>query len=239
MVVVNGGSLSRMSLAEAIRVSLREKILSGELAMGERITEQKVAKSMGTSAGPVREAFAGLVHEGLLITLPNRGTFVASASEEEARDAYAVRHRLEPLAFELARGQFSDAANRELDELIDGLLRAAKEADYPTMIGLDMRFHGIFFEHSGNSLLQTLWPMIEGKIRKFVAVAGPHHARDLIELAKRHEKLLEDFRRGDMKAVARELSRHGQDIWQRLPSAPGSDAEGDKNPGQRPHTGST
>ena len=220
MVVVNGGSLSRMSLAEAIRGSLREKILSGELAMGERITEQNIAKSMGTSAGPVREAFAGLVHEGLLVTLPNRGTFVASVSEEEARGAYAVRQRVEPLAFELARPRLTDAANLELDQVIEGLYAAARDGDFPTMLGLDMRFHGIFFSHSDNALLMALWPMIEGVIRKFVTLSGAHAMHDLTELANRHDRLLRDLRDGDIAAVERELSTHGDNVWRHRPPAP-------------------
>src|SRR5258706_91502 len=103
MTIATRGQLSRMSLGHAIRTRLREQILSGELAMGQRLTEQAVAEEMGTSAGPVREAFASLCSEGLLMSLPHRGTFVSSVSQEEARGAYEIRHRLEPYAFELAQ----------------------------------------------------------------------------------------------------------------------------------------
>jgi DNA-binding GntR family transcriptional regulator len=206
-----------MSLAEAIRARLREQILAGELAMGQRLTEQGVAEAMGTSAGPVREAFASLSREGLLISLPHRGTFVSSVSEEEARGAYEVRHRLEPYAFELASSRLTPEANAELDRLVSGLREAASRKDYATMIGLDMRFHGIFYAHSGNPILVAVWPLLEGTIRKFVAVAGPQYSRDYDDLARRHEQLLANLRKGDMKAVTRELADHGQDIWRHLP----------------------
>jgi len=207
-----------MSLAEAIRARLREQILAGELAMGQRLTEQGVAEAMGTSAGPVREAFASLGREGLLISLPHRGTFVSSVSEEEARGAYEVRHRLEPYAFELASTRLTPEANAELDRLVSGLREAASRKDYATMIGLDMRFHGIFYAHSGNPILVAVWPLLEGTIRKFVAVAGPQYSRDYDDLARRHEELLANLRKGDMKAVTRELADHGQDIWRHLPA---------------------
>src|SRR5262249_10080279 len=154
-----------------------------------RLTEQGVAEAMGTSAGPVREAFASLTYEGLLISLPNRGTFVSSVSESEARGAYDVRQRVELYAFESARDRLNAEANGELDELIAGLKAAALKSDYPTMIGLDMRFHGIFYAHSGNPILVALWSMLEGTIRKFVSVAGPQYTRDLNDLALRHERL--------------------------------------------------
>ena len=216
MTVVTRGQLTRQSLSDAIRARLREQILSGELSMGQRLTEQGVAEAMGTSAGPVREAFASLTYEGLLMSLPNRGTFVSSVSEEEARGAYDVRQRIELYAFELARNRLTPQANAELDQLVAGLKAAAKVPDYGTMIGLDMRFHGIIYANSGNPILIALWPLLEGTIRKFVAVAGPHYTRDLVDLAQRHENLLRNYRKGDMAAVARELEQHGQDIWRNL-----------------------
>jgi len=213
------GQLARMSLGEAIRARLREQILSGELAMGQRLTEQAVAEEMGTSAGPVREAFASLCSEGLLMTLPHRGTFVSSVSQEEARGAYEVRHRLEPYAFELASKRLTPELNAELDDIIARLREAAVRRDYAAIIGLDMRFHGIFYANSGNPILAAVWPLLEGTIRKFVAVAGPQYSRDYNDLVRRHEQLLADVRAGDMAAIARELADHGQDIWRHLPRA--------------------
>jgi DNA-binding GntR family transcriptional regulator len=208
-----------MSLGEAIRARLREQILSGELAMGQRLTEQAIAEEMGTSAGPVREAFASLCSEGLLMSLPHRGTFVSSVSQEEARGAYEVRHRLEPYAFELASRQLTPEINAELDEIIARLREAALRKDYGEIIGLDMRFHGIFYANSGNPILVAVWPLLEGTIRKFVAVAGRQYSRDYNDLVRRHEQLLANVRAGDMAAVTRELAEHGQDIWRHLPPA--------------------
>jgi DNA-binding GntR family transcriptional regulator len=215
--IATRGQLSRTTLPEAIRIRLREQILSGELAMGQRLTEQGVAESMGTSAGPVREAFAALTYEGLLMSLPHRGTFVSSVSEEEARGAYEVRRRIEPYAFELASRRLTPAINAELDQLLDSLREAASRRDYATMIGLDMRFHGVFYANSGNPVLVQTWPLLEGTIRKFVSVAGPQYSRDFADLVRRHEFLLDNARKGDMAAVAAELADHGSDIWRHLP----------------------
>jgi DNA-binding GntR family transcriptional regulator len=187
--------------------------------MGQRLTEQAVAEEMGTSAGPVREAFASLCSEGLLMSLPHRGTFVSSVSQEEARGAYEIRHRLEPYAFDLASKRLTPQLNAELDEIIARLREAAGQKDYGTMIGLDMRFHGIFYANSGSPILVAVWPLLEGTIRKFVAVAGRQYSRDYNDLVRRHERLLTDVRAGNMDAVARELADHGQDIWRHLPPA--------------------
>jgi DNA-binding GntR family transcriptional regulator len=139
-------------------------------------------------------------------------------SEEEARGAYEVRRRLEPYAFELAISRLTPKLNAELDDLIAGLREAAMRRDYAAMIGLDMRFHGIFYANSGNPILAAVWPQLEGTIRKFVAVAGPQYSRDFADLVRRHELLLQNARNGDMKAIAAELAEHGQDIWRHLPA---------------------
>jgi DNA-binding GntR family transcriptional regulator len=216
--MVARGPVTRVSLSEAIRTRLREMILSGELAMAQRLTEQGIAESMGTSAGPVREAFASLTHEGLLISLPHRGTFVSSVSREEARGAYEVRRRLEPYAFELASSRLTPGINDELDQLISGMRDAAARKDHTTLIGLDMRFHGIFYANSGNPILAAVWPLLEGTIRKFVAIASPQYSRDFADLVRRHESLLENTRNGKLAAVTAELADHGQDIWRHFPA---------------------
>jgi DNA-binding GntR family transcriptional regulator len=209
-------ALVRMSLADAIRNRLREQILSGDLAMGERLTEQGVAAAMGTSAGPVREAFASLTREGLVVSLPHRGTFVSSVSQEEVRGAYAIRARLEPYAFELTSGALTPEIVSELEDLLDGMHEAAQNRDHAAMIGLDMRFHGLFYTGSGNPILAAVWPLVEGTIRKFVAVAGPQD-RDYDDQVRQHQKLLDSVRAGDLTAVNHELADHGQEMWQNLP----------------------
>src|SRR5690348_12853513 len=105
-----------MSLAEEITHGLREEILSGVLAPGDRIGEMEVAARFQTSQGTVREAFAALRHECLLISLPRRGTFVSSISEEDARATDAIR-------LLLARYVVEEALKRITERDIEGFAR--------------------------------------------------------------------------------------------------------------------
>ena len=216
------GRIRRLSLPDEIRHSLREQILSGEIAAGERLTEQGVAEEMGTSAGPVREAFAKLAGEGLLISLPHRGTFVSSISREEARAAYDVRSVLEPYAAECFIARMDDDDVSALEHLLDEYRAAAAVADYPAMIPIDMRFHGYLFAHSGNPTLAVIWPQLESTIRKFIVVAGPQYDRDHAELVRKHDELLEHLRRRDVRTVTHLLAEHGNDLWSHLEQSAGS-----------------
>jgi DNA-binding GntR family transcriptional regulator len=213
MVMVNEGGLTRMSLAEAIKAKLRERILSGEIAMGERITEQNVAKAMGTSAGPVREAFAGLVHEGLVVSPPNRGTYVTNVSQQDAREANAVRQRLEPLAFELLRTTIDSSTTSELQRIVDELVRQGERADRSAIIKLCMRFHEVFFSQSENSILATIWPMIEGTLRKFLAAPASEVNPDPKAVAASLARAWSAFQAGDMAAVNDALGSYDEAFW--------------------------
>jgi DNA-binding GntR family transcriptional regulator len=208
--------IRRVSFADEIRHAIREQILSGELAPGERLTEQGIAEQMGTSAGPVREAFAKLAAEGLLISLPHRGTFVSSVSTEEARAAYDVRAILEPFAAECFLARMDDTDLQALEQLLEEYRAAAAVDDYPAMIPIDMRFHGYLFAHSGNPTLAVIWPQLEVTIRKFIVVAGPQYDRDHAELVRKHDELLRHIRRRDVKTVCSLLATHGHDLWRHL-----------------------
>src|SRR3712207_2287356 len=162
--------ITRTSLAEEIRRRLREQILSGELAPGARLTEQGVADSMGTSAGPVREAFAALTGEGLLISLRHRGTFVSSISLDEVRTAYQIRFRLDPLAGELLLDRLTPAILDQLRGHLEEMRAAAGRGDHPALFVADMRFHGLFYPGSGSAGLAPAWPLAAGLMRPFLGL---------------------------------------------------------------------
>jgi DNA-binding GntR family transcriptional regulator len=208
--------ISRTSLAEEIRRRIREQVLSGELPPGARLTEQGIAESMGTSAGPVREAFAALTGEGLLISFRHRGTFVSSASREEIRNAYQIRFRLEPYAAALLLDRITPATIDHLSGFVEEMRTAAAEGDYPAMSAADMRFHGVFYTGSGSALLASIWPLLEGVVRKFMAVGPPQLDVDLDEIVAKHELLLQHLAARDRVGLAAALDDHGRVLWRTI-----------------------
>ena len=90
-----------LPLREVVFRTLRQSILKGELKPGERLMEVNLAKKLGVSRTPVREAIRKLELEGLVIMLPRRGAEVAGITEKSLRDVLEVRKVLEELAIEL------------------------------------------------------------------------------------------------------------------------------------------
>jgi DNA-binding GntR family transcriptional regulator len=217
------GMINHQSLAEEIRATLREQVLSGVLSPGQRLTEQGVAQQMGTSPGPVREAFASLWQEGLLISLPRRGTFVTTASEVESLTAYEIRARIEPYAAELAMPRADDSAIARLETALAGMRAAAVAHDLLAHIQHDMAFHGVFYDLSGSELLRTVWAATSAKIQQFIGLAAPHYVPDLGETAEQHAVLLALFRAQDADGLRAAIVPHVGDLWRRIRAVEATD----------------
>ena len=112
-----------MEIAESLRVerapapirsrvldNLRQAILERKLAPGQRLIERELVELTGVSRTSIREALRELAAEGLVTTIPNKGTVVATVTAEEARQLYQVRSALEGLAGALRRERHQRAA---------------------------------------------------------------------------------------------------------------------------------
>src|SRR5262245_43722442 len=94
---------------EQVTDYLREAITIGRLADGDRLIEDRIARELNTSRGPVREALRQLEHEGLVVSYPYRGAVVLGVSEEE------IQHVLIPIRLTLERFSFTKALE-QMDE---------------------------------------------------------------------------------------------------------------------------
>ena len=211
--------IRRPSLADEIRARLREQILTGQLVPGQQLTEQGVAEIMGTSPGPVRESFASLCQEGLLISLPRRGTFVAGISESESMVAYQVRTFLEPYAAELSMPKAGEETYARMATAVEGMRTAAANGDLVKHLQHDIDFHTVFYDLSGSELLKTIWTATSTKIFWFMNLAAPHYVPDLNETAEQHVVLLGLYRANDVEGLSVAISSHVGDLWRRIKAA--------------------
>jgi DNA-binding GntR family transcriptional regulator len=218
--------IHRSSLADQIRARLREQILSGELAPGQQLTEQGVAQVMGTSPGPVRESFAALCQEGLLMSLPRRGTFVAGTSESESHVAYQVRSFIEPYAAELSMPKANEETYVHMAAAVEAMRTAAAEKDLVKFTQHDIEFHTVFYDLSESELLKTVWGATSTKILRFMTLAAPHYVPDLNETAEKHIVLLGLYRAHDIEGLRIAISSHVGDLWRRMKAAESADEQG-------------
>jgi len=155
LTAVTAEELRSMSRSEFVYASLRDAIWEGRFAPGERIGEEEVARSLGVSRTPVREALRRLQERGLLAIGAGRSLVVAELSKSQVIELYAMREILEGSAARFAAQHANEAEIDMLHRLLDELDKHADDARM--LVALNRRFHGAICEAAHNRYLtQTL-----------------------------------------------------------------------------------
>jgi DNA-binding GntR family transcriptional regulator len=139
----------RHSVADAVRDALRE----GQLKPGENLSEVALATQFEVSRGPIREALLVLVEEGLLTHSPNRGFAVIDLSAEDKVHIAELRLLLESRALERARERVTPANLSRLTAMKDELVQLFGDSERPARDAMEIAFHGLIWELSGNPWL--------------------------------------------------------------------------------------
>ena len=147
---------SNETLAEKVYGVVRDRILSSDLGPRTHVREEELAKAMGVSRTPVREALSRLASEGFLERLPHRGFRVPERSIEELVHLYPVVQALELLAGELAIPRITRENLDDLEEANRGFAEAVEANNVATAVDMNDRFHHALAELSGNPVLSRL-----------------------------------------------------------------------------------
>ncbi|MBW5447735.1 FCD domain-containing protein [Cohnella sp. CFH 77786] len=142
----NFGSWPPASTRDAVYVSLRERILSLELAPGASLSEKEMSLRYNVSRTPVRESFLRLAEEGLLFILPQRGTYVSLIDTELVEESRFMREQLESAVIRLACAKFPEEGLAELERNLRDQLDCIGKQDDKRMFELDEAFHRTIFE---------------------------------------------------------------------------------------------
>jgi DNA-binding GntR family transcriptional regulator len=187
--------------------ALREAIVVGRYADGDRLIEDRIARELETSRGPVREALRQLEHEGLVISYPYRGAVVQGVSDEEVREVLIpIRLTLERFSFTKAVERMEDADYAELAKEVWLMREAAAEDDLLRIVEADIRFHEYVLACSGQPHTTQVWRSIAPRIRAYFFRYG--RRSDLARIAAEHDQLLAAVRSGEAKVMMRALERH-------------------------------
>ncbi|HET7030247.1 MAG TPA: GntR family transcriptional regulator [Candidatus Limnocylindrales bacterium] len=202
--------LARSVLAEQVRERLLERILSGHYPPDSRIVETQVARELGTSQAPVREALRGLEALGVVEITPFRGARVRRPTSQELLEAYAVRSALETLAARLAVPRLTDPDLERLGGAAAEMQAAARDGDAHGVAEADARFHETIVALAANGTLARVWHSLEPFLRTYITFvvpgADPQWAADL------HTPILDALRARDVDAVVRALETHFADV---------------------------
>jgi DNA-binding GntR family transcriptional regulator len=161
-------------LSKVLCDQLEGMILSGEMKPGERLNEQQLAQRFGVSRGPIREAIRALEGAGFVEAVTNRGVFVRRLTVSEVRELYEVRAALFGLAGRLLAERADDVMVRRLESLLEAMEQAAADRDFDAYYPLNLTFHEVIVDGSGNATLAAQY-------RAFVKRLNLFRARSLVQ----------------------------------------------------------
>lgn len=147
--------VERHTLAEQVYASLKKAMLEGDLRPGERVKELEIARSLGASRTPVREALSRLEQEGLVQPFPSGGLTVVELSSNDIEQLYGLLKVVEPYACELALENITEKQLEKLESICARAEELPKE-DNERRIDLNRRFHEMLIEVTGHRRLIEL-----------------------------------------------------------------------------------
>ncbi len=196
-----------MPLRDVVFHTLRQAILKGEMEPGERLMEIQLAKKLGVSRTPIREAIRKLELEGLVIMIPRKGAEVAGITEKALRDVLEVRRSLEELAIELAVARMKDEDIRALETARIEFKEALNSSDMIRIAQADEKFHDVIYAGTYNDRLVQILNNLRDQIYRYrLEYIKDVGKRQLILIE--HENILNAVKTRNLELGKRAMREH-------------------------------
>lgn len=192
---------------------LRDRIISGQIDPGARISETEIAKYYAVSRQPVREAFFRLADAGLVQVLPQRGTLVRRISIREVTDARFVREAIEA---DIVRLVAEDADRGTIDTLA-GLIaqQAAIHGDAAAFIRLDEAFHHTLARAADKAFAWRIVGEVKAQMDRVRFLSTRYLPTE--RLVRQHRTILDAIDARDPDAAEQAMRLHLRGVLDDLP----------------------
>lgn len=194
------------SIVEKVYLRIRDMAIDFDFKPGERLNEVALAKELGVSRTPLREALNRLSIEGLLRFIPGKGFFCRDLDVQEIFALYELRKSLEIAALRLAIRRASDADIREALTFLDSTGPEAGERTIAEMVELDEAYHERLMAMAGNAEMLRVLKNVNARIR-FVRWIDMNRG-DRPASQREHHSLLEAMQARDETNAVAILERH-------------------------------
>ena len=208
-------SVNVPDLVGVVEERLTQAIVQGRLPPGSRVVEAEIARQMAISRAPVREASRRLERQGILVSRPRRGFFVREMSVREIDDLFQVRLSLEMTAVAAACEHADAAGLARLRGLLELMIAEAADAPQHRRIELDLSFHTLICELSGNAYLLRLFSSTQTEMRMIISLIDNVY-QDPEMVAATHQPILDALARRDVQAAQACMKVHLDDAWEHV-----------------------
>jgi DNA-binding GntR family transcriptional regulator len=195
-------------LRDQIYQIIRGAIVTGRLRPGESIDEVEIARYLGISRTPVREAVKKISDERLIEVRAQSGTYVAAISRRQVEEAYIIRTALELESIARAASLITPAQINDLEDIVRGHARAFERKQFDEAIICDDHFHRYIAEING---LSMLWRAVDiskaqmDRCRHLAAIAAPAYGSRTIA---QHRAVIRALKTGSQEAPLAAMREH-------------------------------
>jgi DNA-binding GntR family transcriptional regulator len=198
--------------------AIRDGILAGRHAPGQRLIADELAKKLGVSRMPVREALHRLEVAGLVTITPHRGAVVNELSEAECIESYHVRAVLDGLATRLATPNLTEADHTRLAALLAEMAAGVEAKDPQRVLNVNREFHTVIWSAARAPRLRDLLENLYDASQRFRNISVLIPGR-LDQITHEHRLIAEALARGDAAAAEQYANEHHEGTARRLLAA--------------------
>jgi DNA-binding GntR family transcriptional regulator len=198
--------------------AIRDGILAGRHGPGQRLIADDLARELGVSRMPVREALHRLEVAGLVTITPHRGAVVSELSEHECVEIYHVRAVLDGLATRLAAPHLSGADHARLSALLVEMEAGVEAKDPQRVLSINREFHTLIWIAARAPRLRDLLENLYDASQRFRNISVLIPGR-LDQITHEHRLIVEALARGDAAAAERYANEHHEGTARRLLAA--------------------
>ena len=198
--------------------AIRDGILAGRHAPGQRLIADELAKELGVSRMPVREALHRLEVAGLVTITPHRGAVVSALSEAECIEIYHVRAVLDGLATRLATPNLTEVDHARLATLLAEMAAGVEAKDPQRVLNVNREFHLVIWSAARAPRLRDLLESLYDSSQRFRNISVLLPGR-LDQITHEHRLIAEALVRGDAAAAEQYANEHHEGTARRLLAA--------------------
>ena len=199
------------TLVERVYQTLRIQILKGDYEEGQKFNIDQLARDLGVSNTPVREAMSRLEQIGLVEIIPYCGPKIKRLNVSQLTDLYEVRIALEELAVKLVVQSEDPDVFKGIAEALQMHERAANGNDTRAVLDADRAFHDALVQASGNSVLLEMLPSLSDRTQMLLEINRPPSEvledEVILRGLRDHKRIYESLRARDQEAAIQELHR--------------------------------
>jgi len=203
------------SLSDQVRNILLEALTSGMLRPGDRINEAELARALGISRNPIREAVSGLARQGFLVSAPRRGHFLRQFKPQDVNDVFSFRICVESFAMRQALPRMSRKDNQHLRGIVERMIAAAQARRLSELREADLAFHRRICELSRNRQTLRAHEGIDTEVQMLIAFVDLDHESP-IETAMAHVPIAEAMATGDIDKSVAAMETHLRTTWRHV-----------------------